>query len=994
MISPRNKRNPYIIGRSIDEQELFFGRESLFRFIEDNLSNNQQVILLHGQRRIGKSSVLQQIRQQVNLDNKFVFVLSDFQDKSQWSFHEIIHKLAEEIFEHLEISTNDLASIQDLEKDADKFSQLLNPIFQKLGNRNLVLLLDEFDVLNTENNDSGFEDFFGYLRQIVSQERQLFIIPVVGRRLSDMPKLLKLYRGAPQQRIGLLDRLSTRMLITKPVRKFLQYNDRVINEIIRLSAGHPYFTQAICSALFVQAREQGKTKILGGDADTVIDNAIELSEPGLVWFREGLLIPERVVFSAAAVAQEKARQKNQSPPENPLNLLKSIGVNIEQLLPAQQALIDNDFLDADGNRVTIEFVRHWLLKYYPLQSEIWELEKLDPEADYYYERANIWRNRRNIDNELHHYRMALELNPNHFSALFRLAEAYRKNQQFQEAKELYDRAYKINPQRAKEGYIESLLGYGDHLIQTKGWIEKKLSLVKKPYEMVLEIESNNTKALEKLKYLRAKEKPRNISVSHGKKSQQIPIRLVVLTAILAVPMLIGIGIFLGLQFQQNSDYSSGKSNGDLQETERFSSGEITLFSNSYETKYNDNFLNCNQEFQSNNYSEAANCFAALVKAKRNEPEPLIYQNNSLAYESGNPITLAVVVPADTESKIAKEILRGVAQAQDEFNQDRLSNDRLLEIVIVNDSNEPKISQTVAQEIVKNRASILGVIGHDSSNASKAGLEVYEAQKKSQKLAIISPTSTSTKLKSDIFFRTVINNSILSKKLAKYAQELGIRKVVIFYNDQSSYSLSLKEHFSFHLKRKEITKVDLKEQSFYLEVAVKTAVENQIKAGMLFADVNTIDSAIKIATTNYELPEKQRLKLLGGDSLYNCDTLNKGKQAVKGLILAVPWFKKLLTAEPFLERAKVQWGGPVSWVTATSYDATKAFIYALSNSGNNPTRFEVLEKLKEVNLPANETSGQNLRFSPEGEREGEAFLVEVVESPNPDCSDLDFRLLEE
>lgn len=116
MKSVINKRNPYIIGRSIDEPELFFGRESLFRFIEDNLTNNQQVILLHGQRRIGKSSVLQQICQQVNLDNKFVFVLSDFQDKSQWSFHEIIHKLAEEIFEHLGISTNYLASIQDLEK--------------------------------------------------------------------------------------------------------------------------------------------------------------------------------------------------------------------------------------------------------------------------------------------------------------------------------------------------------------------------------------------------------------------------------------------------------------------------------------------------------------------------------------------------------------------------------------------------------------------------------------------------------------------------------------------------------------------------------------------------------------------------------------------------------------------------------------------------------------------------------------------------------------
>ncbi|NES68836.1 MAG: hypothetical protein F6K24_28230, partial [Okeania sp. SIO2D1] len=52
MTPERNRRNPYIVGRSIDESKLFFGRESMFHFIEDHLSNNQQVILLHGQRRI------------------------------------------------------------------------------------------------------------------------------------------------------------------------------------------------------------------------------------------------------------------------------------------------------------------------------------------------------------------------------------------------------------------------------------------------------------------------------------------------------------------------------------------------------------------------------------------------------------------------------------------------------------------------------------------------------------------------------------------------------------------------------------------------------------------------------------------------------------------------------------------------------------------------------------------------------------------------------
>lgn len=989
MKSAINWRNPYIIGRSIDEPELFFGRESLFSFIEDNLSNNQQVILLHGQRRIGKSSVLQQIRKQVNLDNKFIFILSDFQDKSQWSFHEIIHKLAQEIFEGLGISTNDLASIQYLEQDADKFSQLLNPIFQKLGNRNLVLLLDEFDVLNSNNNDSGFEYFFRYLRRIVSQEKQLFIIPVVGRRLNDMPKLLKLFKDAPHLRIGLLDGFSTRRLITKPVRGFLQYNDRAINEIIRLSAGHPYFIQVICYALFAQAREKGKSEILETDVGRVIDNAIELSEAGLIWFREGLLIPERVVFSAAAVVQEKARQKNQSPPESPLKLLKDIGVDIEQLFQAQQTLIDNDFLDADGNRVTVEFVRCWLVKYYPLRSEIWELEKLDNEANYYYERAYIWHERGNVDDELYHYRKALELNPNHFSALFRLAEAYRKNQKFPEALELYERAYRINPQRAKKDYIESLLGHGDSYFRDNRLLEQNLSSVKNLYETVSEIEPKNAQALDKLQYLIAKEK-----------SIKIPIRFVISVVFLAFPLLIGIGIFLGTIIPNRQ---LGPTLSSQEKRQRFSSGENTVFYKTNNENYSRFILICNQEFKENNYKEAASCFERLVKAYRDEPELLIYYNNSLAHQNNrNPLTIAVVVPVDknSDNERAKAILRGVAQAQNEYNdknlnQDSSQNFKFLEIIIANDSNDPKISKKVAQKIVED-SSILGVIGHHSSNATKAALKIYEKNK----LAVISPTSTSTELEGDVFFRTVIDNSAMTKRLAEYVQSppTPIKNIAIFYNQESSFSKSLKEFFDFYNLNSSINvkSINLKQPSFDIKKEVEDAANKQFKAGMLFADVKTIDLAIKIAKANYELPENQKLRLFGGDSLYHCDTLNKGKQAVKGLILAVPWSKELDAAKGFVARAKAQWEweGEIRWTTATSFDAAQAFIYALSNSGNNPTRSRVLKGLKKVNLPPEETSGQNLRFNPDGEITGEAVLVKVVKSPNKGCSDLDFSLFKE
>jgi branched-chain amino acid transport system substrate-binding protein len=69
------------------------------------------------------------------------------------------------------------------------------------------------------------------------------------------------------------------------------------------------------------------------------------------------------------------------------------------------------------------------------------------------------------------------------------------------------------------------------------------------------------------------------------------------------------------------------------------------------------------------------------------------------------------------------------------------------------------------------------------------------------------------------------------------------------------------------------------------------------------------------------------------------------------------------------------GEKISWRMATSYDATQAFIKAMSSS-NNPSRQSVLEKLPSINLSPNESSGNGLKFI-EGEPKKEPVLVKVA-----------------
>ena len=124
MISLTNRKNPYIIGCPIYEKELFFGRDSLFNDIDANLNNSAKVILLHGQRRIGKSSVLSQIPNFVGGD-KFVFVYFDLQDQARLILAEVLEKLATEIIRKLKLKQDNikLPLKTELETNTDVFSQ-------------------------------------------------------------------------------------------------------------------------------------------------------------------------------------------------------------------------------------------------------------------------------------------------------------------------------------------------------------------------------------------------------------------------------------------------------------------------------------------------------------------------------------------------------------------------------------------------------------------------------------------------------------------------------------------------------------------------------------------------------------------------------------------------------------------------------------------------------------------------------------------------------
>ncbi len=111
-----------------------------------------------------------------------------------------------------------------------------------------------------------------------------------------------------------------------------------------------------------------------------------------------------------------------------------------------------------------------------------------------------------------------------------------------------------------------------------------------------------------------------------------------------------------------------------------------------------------------------------------DPEALIFLNNANIENerTNNPqkiYTIAISVPIDADPNASLEMLRGVAQAQDEIYKDKENKFRL-KVVIANDKEDEETAKKVALKLVKNKK-ILGLIGHSTSDITLAVGDIYE-----------------------------------------------------------------------------------------------------------------------------------------------------------------------------------------------------------------------------------------------------------------------------
>jgi len=486
--------NPYIAGPSVTGTA-FHGRKDVFRFVNESLSTPQQrALVLYGQRRVGKTSILLELPRHLPSD-KFHCVYFDLQDRANHPLPKVLYELAVKIAQSLSIPAPPKFQSDDKSDLQDHF---LPSVYQVLAEKRLVLLFDEFDVLEeTLIPNAASTTLFPYLQRLIAQEPQLAFIFVVGRRIDELPaRFQAIFKQALYMRVSLLRGQDAVELITQPARGQLTYTPEAINAILGLTAGHPYFTQSMCHEIFSHMQHLGKKRVTPDNVNVIVEKTLESSKTGLSWFWDGLPQAERLFLSAVAQIIEEGSIATKSTIREILSKYDLFLLSIE-LARVPGRLIEWEMLSlesGDSYRFVIELLRRWIVKEHPLLLQKAKQQKdLDNRAmrSYYNARAAHLKN--DLKTATVYYRQALSAQSNHTEAQLGLARALHEQGELAQAIGEYEKAFELDPTNAQDELIAARLVFAQSLEE-----QDQFEKATEQYRRILDLLPSEQQVQEKL----------------------------------------------------------------------------------------------------------------------------------------------------------------------------------------------------------------------------------------------------------------------------------------------------------------------------------------------------------------------------------------------------------------------------------------------------------------------------------------------------------------
>jgi hypothetical protein len=257
--------NPYVIGVPLTEmQEIFVGRTDVSARIEQLLLDRRRPpLLLYGQRRMGKTSLLTNLGRL--LPSTIVPLFVDLQGPATRSsdhigfLYNVARGMASSAERQRELVLPTLTRETLAVDPFTSFDEWLDQVEVVLEPSTALLAFDEFEALDNALAEGRFSEaaVLGMLRHLIQHRPRFKVLLAGSHTLDEFQRWASYLINVQVVHIGYLKEAEARQLVERPVKGFtLQYEPAASQRVIDLTRGHPALVQLLCAEIVALKNEQ------------------------------------------------------------------------------------------------------------------------------------------------------------------------------------------------------------------------------------------------------------------------------------------------------------------------------------------------------------------------------------------------------------------------------------------------------------------------------------------------------------------------------------------------------------------------------------------------------------------------------------------------------------------------------------------------------------------------------------------------------------------
>ena len=273
---------PYSLEPVENENQLVGRKEVLSKITASIKAPNAGSFIIHGQKRVGKTSIAKALVNQLS-SHEYITIYLEGGDYVAPTATATINRLGKVLCKkiaHLDERASHLP-VPNFEDGFSPITDFLDDLAKLTQEKRIVIILDEFDRLPYDLYIKGpwGDSFFLTLRSITSRQNISFIV-IGGERIAHIIDSqgvhLNKWNMIPVDYFSReLDWADYQELIQRPVNGFLEFTEDALLALHELTSGNPYFTNLICQYIFRNAINSRDCYITPVEVDLAFERAIK-----------------------------------------------------------------------------------------------------------------------------------------------------------------------------------------------------------------------------------------------------------------------------------------------------------------------------------------------------------------------------------------------------------------------------------------------------------------------------------------------------------------------------------------------------------------------------------------------------------------------------------------------------------------------------------------------------------------------------------------------